>query len=211
MMAMVSTSRREHGRLTAPSDRPPPSTPRELFDALPPLPGLRTEIIDGKLIVSPVGTPEHGLCTMRLYRALIPVMDARGWEGWTGNVDVCVEGPRDPVEPDFVLAPADCPRWGERELLSSGLIMVAEVVSSGSTRQDRQEKPHLYALGGVPVFLLIDPLADPPAVTAFSDIRQGAYQTISKMPMGGIIELPDPVGVKLDTSIFRPAAGPGAE
>ncbi|WP_181871223.1 Uma2 family endonuclease [Sphaerisporangium album] len=121
---------------------PLPSTPRELFDALPPLP-LRTEIINGRMIVSPMGTPEHADAAMSLYRALLAVIVPHGWRAYTGNVDVCIDGPRDPIVPDFVLAPVDCPRWGDRELLSSGLLMVAEVVSPSSVREDREDKPDI--------------------------------------------------------------------
>ncbi|MCT9928797.1 Uma2 family endonuclease [Planotetraspora sp. A-T 1434] len=200
---MVATSRKPHATLQPVPDRPLPSTPRELFDSLPPLPGLRTEIIDGRLIVSPVGTPEHGLLAMRLFRSFIPLMDERGWDAWAGNVDVCVDGPRDPVGPDFVLAPKDCPRWGERELLSSGLKLVAEVVSRGSAEDDRGKKPGIYAGGGVPVMLLIDPIATPPAVTVFSEPKDGRYHTSASVTFGREIHIPDPVDFTLDTSVFE--------
>ncbi|WP_093169912.1 Uma2 family endonuclease [Sinosporangium album] len=199
--------RRGHAKLEVRADgefTEPPSTPRELFDALPPLPGLRTEIIDGSLIVSAVDTPEHGRMAMRLYRLLLEEIEKNDWDGFTGNVDVCIEGPRDPVEPDFVLAPADCPRWGERELLSSGLIMAAEVVSPGSVEQDRVAKPRIYAGGGVPMMLLIDLVASPPAVTVFSDPREGVYQAVGKVPMGTSLYLPHPIDLDVDTAVFLP-------
>ncbi len=202
---MVMTSRRSHANLRPSpetSSQPLPGTARELFDALPQLPGLRTEIIDGRLIVSPVGTPEHARIAMRLYRALLPLIEEKEWDGFSGNVDVCIEGPRDPVEPDFVLAPADCPRWGARELLSSGLLMVAEIVSPGSAVDDRDRKPAVYASGGVPVMLLVDPVAAPATVTVLSDPKEGEYRTSTRVEMGSRLHLPEPVGFTLDTSIF---------
>ncbi len=201
---MVAISRKPHGPALAPvPERPLPGTPRELFDSLPPLPGLRTEIIDGRLIVSPVGTPEHGQAAMHLFRAFIPLLDERGWRAWAGNVDVCIDGSRDPVEPDFVLAPKDCPRWGERELLSSGLMLVAEVVSKGSAEDDRLKKPAIYAGGGVPVMLLVDPLTRPASVTVYSDPKEGRYQVTSTVPFGREIHVPHPIGFTLDTSVFE--------
>ncbi|MBG0813210.1 Uma2 family endonuclease [Planomonospora sp. ID82291] len=207
---MVMTSRRQPADLRPTPEtasRPLPSTARELFDALPQLPGLRTEVIDGSLIVSPVGTPEHARIAMRLYSALLPIIEERGWDGFSGNVDVSIDGPRDPVEPDFVLAPADCPRWGTRELLSSGLFMVAEIVSPGSVIDDRDRKPDLYAMGLVPVMLLIDPVAAPATVTVFSDPKGGEYQTVSRVAVGSPLHLPAPVDFTLDTSIFADALG----
>lgn len=180
-----------------------PATAREIFGALPPLPGFRTEVIDGNVIVSPVGTPEHGLAASNLHDALLPLRLETGWNGYVASVDVCVEGPREPVEPDYVLAPKDCPRWGEQELLSSGLIMVAEVVSPGSKLRDRTEKPTLYATGRIPIYLLIDPIATPPSVTVYSDIDDGAYRTIATSAVGTPVRLPHPMNFGLNTSIFK--------
>ncbi|MEU3164071.1 Uma2 family endonuclease [Streptosporangium sp. NPDC006930] len=199
------TSRRSHAKLCPSpetSSQPLPGTARELFDALPQLPGLRAEIIDGRLVVSPMGTPEHARIAMRLYRALLPLLEEKEWDGFSGNVDVCMDGPRDPIVPDFVLAPEDCPRWGARELLSSGLLMVAEIVSPGSTFDDRDRKPAIYASGGVPVMLLIDPVVSPATVTVLSDPKEDEYRTSTRVEMGSRLHLPEPVDFTLDTSIF---------
>lgn len=202
---MIATAIRhdEDIKLTPTPPQWMPRTARELFDALPELPGFRADVIEGILTVSPVGTPEHADCAMTLFRALIPVLDREGWKGWAGNVDVCIEGPREPVEPDFVLAPSDCPRWGERELRSSGLIMVAEVVSTGSAHRDRAEKPALYATGGIPIYLLIDTLEVPAKVTVHSDIGDSGYQAVTQVTVGTPLHLPKPIDVELDTSIFK--------
>jgi hypothetical protein len=203
MVAVMIRKKRECAKLLLTGEGCLPETGRELFEALPDLPGFRAEVIEGSVILSPLGTPDHARCAMRLNRALIPTMEEHGWEGYTGNIDVCVDGPREPVAPDFVMAPADCPLWGERELRSSGLIMVAEVVSKGSAARDRTEKPHLYATGDVPIYLLIDIVAEPQTVTVYSGIDDGEYRVTTTVPIGAPILLPDPVNVKLDTSIFR--------
>ncbi|MGP3956681.1 Uma2 family endonuclease [Nonomuraea sp. 3N208] len=180
-----------------------PQTARELFDALPPLPGLRVEVVEGNLLVSPMGSPEHTWMAVELDHALFPVYRERGWRGAPGGLNICIEGPRDSLVPDFVLAPPDCPRWGAGELLSSGVLMVAEVVSPGSVHTDREEKVRLYAVGQVPIYLLIDPVSKTPAVTVFSDIKDDTYRTILKVDMGTPIKLPAPVDSELDTSIFK--------
>ncbi|MFI7699033.1 Uma2 family endonuclease [Nonomuraea sp. NPDC049480] len=179
-----------------------PRTVRELFDALPPLPGFRVEVIEGKLIVSPMGNPEHTWMAVDLHNALLPLSIERGWRGAPGGLNVCIQGPRDSFVPDYVLTPPDCHRWGAGELLSSGVIMVAEVVSPSSVRIDREDKVRLYALGQVPVYLLIDPLAKEPSATVHSDIKKDIYDTIFTVPLGKPLYLPDPVDFELDTSIF---------
>jgi Uma2 family endonuclease len=205
-MVAMGTRHDEYTKFAPTSTKRMPETARELFDALPELPGFRADVIEGNLIVSPVGTPEHGRHAMRLNRALDAIMDEKGWEAWAGNVDVCIEGPREPVEPDFVLAPLDCPLWGTRELRSTALIMVAEVVSHGSAGRDRTEKPLLYATGGIPIYLLIDPIAKSPSVTVYSDIDDGVYRAVNQVALGAPIQLPQPIGVELDTSIFKTVA-----
>jgi Uma2 family endonuclease len=177
-------------------------TARELFDALPPLPGNRVEVIEGKLLVSPMGTPEHAWMATDLHDALAPLVRREGWRAAMG-LNICVKGPRDSPAPDYVLAPADCPRWGKWELVSSGVLMVAEVVSPSSVYTDREEKRRLYALGKVPVYLLIDPIADEPTVTVFSEIEDDTYQAVDPVPIGTPIMLPPPIDFELDTSIFK--------
>lgn len=179
-----------------------PHTARELLDALPPLPGFRAEVIEGNLIVSPMGSPEHTFMAVNLHNVLLPLSLERGWLAAPGGLSVCIEGPRDALVPDYTLLPPRCPRWGRGELLSSGLIMVAEVVSPSSTHIDREEKRRLYAVGRVPLYLLIDPLPEVPAVTVHSDIKDGGYRSIATVPIGKPLHLPAPVDFELDTSIF---------
>ncbi|MBE1585995.1 Uma2 family endonuclease [Nonomuraea angiospora] len=190
----------DNPKATAVRRRRTPRTARELFDVLPPLPGFRVEVIEGKLIVSPSGTPEHFLASDELAYALRPLRKERGWHGAHGP-QICIDGPRYSLQPDYVLWPRDCKRWGN-DLLSTGVIMVTEVVSPSSVRDDREEKVRLYALGEVPVYLLIDQVAKSPSVTVFSDIEDGVYRTIDSEPMGKLLYLPDPVNFELDTSIF---------
>ncbi|MCP2349785.1 Uma2 family endonuclease [Nonomuraea roseoviolacea subsp. carminata] len=153
--------------------------------------------------MSPLGTPEHGWIAADLHDALLPVRRQHGWRGSVGGVSVCIEGPREPVAPDYVLSPADCPRWGDLELMSSGVILVAEVVSPSSVMRDRKEKPYLYAQGHVPIYLLIDTLSSPQVVRVHHNIQRGTYRSTTTVDMGTPIMLPDPVNLELDTSIFK--------
>ncbi|WP_433259018.1 Uma2 family endonuclease [Streptosporangium sp. CA-135522] len=185
-----------------PEPSPAPITPREFFESLPSTLRLRAEIIDGNLILSPSGTPGHARIARRLGRALIPVEDANGWESFSGDVDVCIEGPRDTVIPDYCLVPVEAPLWGEREILSSGLIMVAEVVSPGSMEMDRISKPRIYAGCGIPITMIIDPVVVPPTITVLSDPEDGTYRSMTRVEVGKPIRIPAPVDFELDTSIF---------
>lgn len=187
-----------------PPEPPPPAERnlRDLYDHLVPHLGKwRAEIIDGRLIVSPVGSPEHQWRAYVLPEALAPLARERGWRVYPG-LDVCLPGTREPFEPDFVMAPKDAPRWGEREVFTDGLIMVGEIVSPSSVEDDREKKPRLYARGRVPIMLLVDPVAEPPTVTVFSRLKDGAYAERTEVAMGEKLHIPDPVGFMLDTAIF---------
>ncbi|MFC4112236.1 Uma2 family endonuclease [Nonomuraea zeae] len=81
--------------------------------------------------------------------------------------------------------------------------MVAEVVSRSSVRIDREDKRRLYALGRVPLYLLIDPLAESPSLSVFSEIKDEAYQVMTTECIGTPIKLPAPVDFELHTSIFK--------
>ncbi|MFE0148222.1 Uma2 family endonuclease [Nonomuraea sp. NPDC059007] len=193
---MAATARRQG---VTPYEAPPaelPFTVRELFDALPPLPGLRVEVIEGNLHVSPIGAPRHQLIAGLLYELMIPVRRKHGWASY-GGVGICIEGPRDTLVPDYVLAPADCSLWGN-ELQSRGVIMVAEVVSPGSVREDRVAKPKLYAVGGIPVCLVIDPIAR--TMTVYSNIVDDAYQDVHTKSLGTTLHLPEPIDFELETT-----------
>ncbi|MFI6534325.1 Uma2 family endonuclease [Nonomuraea sp. NPDC050547] len=178
------------------TDEAPSTRVRELFDALPPLPGLRVEIIEGNIRMSPLGTPKHQVLAGRIFRLLMPVQDKQDWEAYPG-VDISIEGPRDTLVPDYALAPKDCPLWGN-ELRSRGVIMVAEVVSPGSVHEDRVVKPKLYAIGGIPVCLVIDPVAN--TATVYSDIVDEVYKTKITQTLGETLHLPEPINFELETT-----------
>lgn len=186
----------------APQDAPPPCAEhlRDLYDHLVPYLGRwRVEAVDGSLVVSPVGSPEHQWCSSLLLEVFLPVARKRGWRAWPG-LDVCLPGSRLPYEPDFVMAPKDAPRWGDREVFTDGLIMVGEVVSPGSVDRDREKKPGIYAGGAVPILLLVDPLCEPATVTVFSEPKEGRYARSASVEMGEKLHIPEPVDFVFDTS-----------
>ena len=99
-----------------------------------------------------------------------------------------------------MVVPADAPGFGDDEILSPGILLVAEVVSPSSRRQDRETKNRAYAQGGVAFYLLIDKFADPPAVTLYSQPADDGYYHQQSASAGQPSRLPDPLGVKLDTA-----------
>lgn len=176
-------------------------TLRQIYDSLVGRTKLRAEIINERLIVSPLASPEHQAMAGKLYFALYPHAVTMGWEAYPA-VDICADGTRDPYSPDFGMCPSNAPRWGGREIFASGMIMVGEIVSKGSVTEDRIDKPGVYATTRIPIYLLVDPIADPQTVTVFSDPKEGQYTVSTTVAMGKEIHIPAPVDFLLDTSVF---------
>jgi Uma2 family endonuclease len=162
------------------------------------IPGHRVELIDGQIVVSPSPSRWHSSAVYGLTDALIDVTRSRGWELHT-SLTVHVAATRERLIPDLMIAPKDAPGFGDNELLAHGALLVAEVVSPSSQRHDLVAKPRAYAEGRVPLYLLIDQLADPATVTLFSDPAGGSYQTCSPATAGQALSLPEPFGIRIDT------------
>jgi Uma2 family endonuclease len=162
------------------------------------IPGHRVELIDGEIVVSPSANRWHSRAIDRLIDALIDVKREHGWEFHT-NLTVHVAATRERLIPDLMIAPDDAPGFGDEELLAHGVLLVAEVVSPSSRRRDRVAKPRAYAQGGVPLYLLIDQLADPATVTLFSDPAGTSYRACDRAEAGRALRLPEPFGIALDT------------
>ncbi|MGW0515754.1 Uma2 family endonuclease [Crossiella sp. NPDC003009] len=108
----------------------------------------RVEVLDGTLIRKPGPPPIHQRVMRRLAAAIEPALPPE----WQLEVDVDVllaEEPLDYVAPDIVVFSAEVPLT-TRPIPASTVLLVVEVVSKGSRREDRGSKPLAYAEAGVP-------------------------------------------------------------
>ena len=162
-------------------------------------PGTRLELIDGELVVSPTGSVWHSEAIYSLTVSLVSVAERHKWVIHT-NLTAHVSPTRERLIPDLMVAPKDAPTFGECELLASGALLVAEVISPWSQRRDSEVKPRAYARGGVPLYLLIDRFAEPPIITLFSEPGEGGYSNRRTATAGKPLRLPKPFGIALDTA-----------
>ncbi|MGP3974939.1 Uma2 family endonuclease [Streptomyces sp. 8N114] len=163
----------------------------------------RPEFLDGEIVVKPLppGSHEHclGLVLDQVIWKSSTEMDFSGHKGLrlgsgTGQL------------PNFVIPDGT---WVPRErrlfrgakpwMPGDGVAMVAEVTSIKPER-DREAKRHCYALGGIPLYLLID--RERGAVTLFSEPDNDDYQQVVTMPFGKEIALPEPFSMTLETTDF---------
>jgi len=165
------------------------------------LPGHRIEIIEGNIIIRPLAFEWEIAVENWLTHSFAAVCEANGWQqhSWaclrlTATGDITM--------PDHSVA-ADLDH----------VLLVSEVVSTESERADRETKPASYARDGIPQYLLIDLLADPPAATLFTEPGPDGYTSRSSIPAGpdgATLRLPAPLDVTLDLATM-PAVDVSAE
>lgn len=162
------------------------------------VPGHRIELIDGQVVVSPSASVDHSAIVTELIDQLVAVK-RRGWARHT-NLTVHFPVTHERRIPDLIVASASAPRFGDSELLVSGILLATEVVSPSSRVADREERPRAYADGGIPIFLLVDRLAQPPSVSVFSQPSADGYARMQVATAGQPLRLPEPLGIDLDTA-----------
>ncbi|MFD6971869.1 Uma2 family endonuclease [Streptomyces sp. NPDC059979] len=163
--------------------------------------GLRLEFIDGKLGVKAVPDGDHGLIIEWLLRICIqhrPELFLYGEQGL--KVQQYREGR---ARPDGVLAPSGFMKAQGEWVAPDSVLMVVEVTSydTDTDRRDRIEKPRAFAETGIPVYLLID--RDSCEVSVHSEPDGQRYETVRTVSFGKDIDLPDPVGITLQTEPLK--------
>lgn len=127
----------------------------EMVRALPE-DGQRHEVVLGELLVTPAPGWQHQRIVGRLFRLLAAACDEVGAvEAMIAPADVSW---RDDtlVQPDVFVVPKAVAVAGERARVPS-LVLVAEVLSPSTARQDRFPKRALYQRQGIATIWLVDP------------------------------------------------------
>ncbi|MEU1281726.1 Uma2 family endonuclease [Streptomyces sp. NPDC005805] len=166
---------------------------------------VRLEFINGKLEVKPVPDGDHGEILMWLLRQCMQHRPDLALYPERGLVVGAYRKGR--ARPDGALAQtghfAGHGEWSSPE----GVLMTVEVTSHDydTDRRDRTEKRDGYAGAGIPVYLLID--RDKGTVVVHSEPEDGTYRLVRIHPYGKPAELPDPVGITLDTEKLKDYSG----
>jgi Uma2 family endonuclease len=117
---------------------------------------------------------------------------------------------RERIEPDVLVLQEPGQLPGEESYMPARhALLVAEVVSPSSVREDREVKPRSCGLAGVPFYLLVDRHVEPVTVTLFTEPGEKGYANAESVAVGGKLRIPEPFGITLDTSALplpRPAS-----
>ncbi|MFC0866227.1 Uma2 family endonuclease [Sphaerimonospora cavernae] len=168
--------------------------------------GYTAEISRGQVVVSPRTRRESSNIVDRLSDILYPLKLANGWR-FHQTWGVHIPPFPDFRLPDLMVAPDDAEQFDDMSIKGHSALLVAEVCSPGTRSVDWEEKPLDYARAGVPLYLIVDPLAEPRTVVLLSDPLpdltpdddREPYRQIVMAEEGELVELPEPFGIKLDT------------
>lgn len=139
------------------------------LDALPDN-GLRYEILDGILQVSPAPVPLHQRVVARLLISLTEVCPA-GFEVFIAPIGWQPDG-RTSLEPDLLVVPKNA--IGPTSITGTPALVV-EVLSPSTARIDRMLKFSRYAEGGIGQYWMVDPAG--PSIQVY-DLVDGRYELL---------------------------------
>ena len=161
-------------------------------------PGVRLELVDGKIAVHPGQTPEHSYAGIHLSSSLSEDVEQNGGELFVG-LDV-VMGKYDVRRPDLIYF------CRERVHLINGSDPISdppdlcvEIISAASSRVDRIDKFHQYAKAGVPYYWMLDLKAR--SFEGF-EIKRGTYKLIGKGIGSDVVRFPPFGNLELPLALF---------
>jgi Uma2 family endonuclease len=135
----------------------PASAPQytiDMLDAMPQEPGVRYELVDGSLIVTPAPGLPHATAAWRISMALgAAIPESAAGFGAPGEIRI---DPATSLEPDILVYPAQSPRPAKWTDVTKWWLAV-EVVSPSSRHYDRVEKRQAYLALGMPEYWVVDP------------------------------------------------------
>lgn len=167
--------------------------------------GLRAELIEGELAVTPVPDGHHEHCISQIVGQMYrrSPTETQFSAQFSGNKGLRLRGadgcPRDHVIPDGTFAPKGLYRGADPWMPCAGVTMVLEV-TSGKPQTDREIKRRCYARGGIPLYLLVD--RETSWTTLFSDPESDDYRKLRAVAFGKSLALPEPFAFDLDTTDF---------
>jgi Uma2 family endonuclease len=158
------------------------------------------EIIEGRLVVSPMPVIWHERACDWLHSQVRDISREKGWFVDRAG-EIQLPPTSDLIVPDLMVL-SDADDLPDLESLRPlvHVLLVAEVVSRSSVREDREVKPRACALAGVPLYVLVDRFASPMTVSLFSTPGRNGYATVSTVQAGEKLTVPAPFEVTLDTA-----------
>lgn len=173
-----------------------PPTLAELHESLD-VPGFRVEILQGRIVMSPSPIRRHNRSVRWLMAAFEDLCVKNDWDQFP-QVTLDLAATEERIVPDLLICPVDDSADAQWLVPASEALLVAEVVSASSRKDDYEGKRDSCALNGVPLYLVIDPGLG--KVSLFSQPSDRGYLRSESIPVGDELEIPDPFDFTLDTA-----------
>ncbi|MCO5993538.1 Uma2 family endonuclease [Actinoallomurus rhizosphaericola] len=154
--------------------------------------GMRQELIEGRLVVSPVPPKPHQWAAKQLER----LFDAAAPPGTAANREVNLQLGADLLIPDVMVASVAALSDDGSSMNAADVTMVAEILSPGNTAFGRAWKSQRYAEGGVPFFMEVE-LSGIVQVTV-AELRGRGYAKIADAHAGEMLKLAEPFELSFD-------------
>ena len=149
--------------------------------------GLRYELLDGTLIVSPAPVPRHQRALLRLAILLTNSCPA-DHEVFVAPLDWQPDR-RTSLEPDLLIVRKD--RIGEKNITQTPAIVI-EVLSPGTARIDKMLKFSRYQEGGIEQYWIVDPRV--PSIEVYR-LEDGVYQLQAQSAAAATVQVTGPLTV----------------
>ena len=158
--------------------------------------GMRYELVDGSLLMSPSPTPHHGRSMTRL-RKLLDRQAPRGLEV-SNDVGIQIGGNYTYFIPDLFVIPSTGFDSHPKFLLPADVLLVVEVLSEHNRGRDLVLKRHYYATAGIPRYWIVDPFEHTLAVLTL-DVTEYTPEIV---PAGKTWTTDHPFPLTLDPAEF---------
>ncbi len=164
-------------------------------------PGVRLELVNGEIAVSPSPIPDHSYAVGALYTILKNYIDEHELGIVLRDVDT-IFGEHDVRRPDiFYFTNARKHFVGEKAIEGAPDLAV-EILSPGSERIDRRDKLKLYAAGRVKYYWIVDPRQK--TIEAYA-LRSGKYVGRVRGSRSDVVQLPPFVKLSIPLAkLWRP-------
>ena len=160
--------------------------------------GVRRELLDGALLVSPSLTDIHQIIAMRLGVALEESCPAEFQV--TQGVEIRINSHRAFI-PDVLVATDEAARRRSRLYLPHEVVLAVEIVSPTSVSMDRITKPALYAAAGIPYYWRVE-TGDGIEVHAYKIAEREVYRPVGSFDVE--IDTVEPWPIKLPIARLKP-------
>jgi Uma2 family endonuclease len=168
--------------------------------------GVRAEVIDGVVCMTPSPRPRHGLAAIELGRQLAGAFgpSGKGPGGWwlLSEIDVRLER-HQILRPDLSgWLRTSLPKLPDRVPIDTRPDWVCEVLSPSNKRLDRVKKMAVYAHNGIPHVWLVDP--DERTLEAY-ELTGPHWTRLGAWTDGDVVEIAPFLGLQLDVAgLFEP-------